>query len=90
MADRSDMWRPVGRRWTRAGFSLGAGILIGLLAAFGVVAPVFQRDPVVVVARADDLADRGEMRLLEGRYDCRRGLDRMDLMVDMIALQAAG
>ena len=37
------------RALARTGFSLGAGILIGLIAAFGIVVPAFQKHPVVTV-----------------------------------------
>ncbi len=55
------------RATLRAGSSLAAGILLGLVVAFGVVVPVFQRHPVVIAAPGDGMtpSTAGWQRLLD-------------------------
>lgn len=69
MGDRLERSRRVWRTLARGGFSLGAGILIGLIAAFGVMAPVFQKHPVVIAAPSDGMTPdlTGWQRLLDDR-----------------------
>lgn len=52
----SDSLRKLAREIRRGAFGIGAGVIVGLIAAFGLVAPVFQKNLVVHATPSDALA----------------------------------